>query len=624
MNTESLLENKSSYKVKLQPIGRSIEISSGNNLLDGIRLCGIDILSLCGGIGVCDSCKIRIALGVVSDPTINEREIFTEDELRTGLRLACQVHPLSDLTIDVPAESLSTLQRLQTEGQMIKFDSAPVLRTVQLQIPPPSLNDLRSDSSRIIDQLQKATNEASFEIDYGVLKNASQLIRTHHWTVDLVLNNKLVIAILPPNSPQYGVAVDIGTTKIAAYLVELSSGFIIASGGRMNPQISYGEDVISRIAYANSAEQNRQLLTNRVIDEINDLIDELIFKALDMGNEIMNEEIVDAVVVGNTAMHHIFAGFPVEQLGTSPYISTISNSMQIPAREVGLKIAVGAKVYLPPVIAGYIGSDHVAMLSAINIWDKIGTCLALDIGTNTEITLSHDGKLYCCSCASGPAFEGAHIHSGMRASEGAIERVKIEDNKILFTTIGSVSPIGICGSGILDAVSELLSNGFLDRSGGFRTTDKRIIRSGNNTSFNLIPRETRGFGESILITRKDINEIQLAKGAIRTGIEILLKEAAIKADQIQNLFLAGAFGTYLDINSAVNIGMFPDIPTGQFQQVGNAAGVGAVSLLLSKEQRNKAELLKERIKYIELSNHDEFSSQFSMSLFFENALAGNM
>lgn len=596
-----------------------IEINAENDLLEGIRSNGIEIIALCGGVGACDSCKIRILSGDVSDPTFTEQQLFTEVELSSGLRLACQVNALSDLIIEIPAESLSTPQRLQIEGQQIKIDPSPIVKAVNLHIPEPSLGDLRSDISRILDELQRTTKEPSLKIDYGAITSASRILRNNQWYVSIVMHNNLVIAILAPNSPLYGLAVDIGTTKIAAYLVELESGAIIAKGGRMNPQISFGEDIISRIAYTKLEVQGREILQSKLIGEINDLINELISKAHEAGFTIEREQIVDAVVVGNTAMHHIFSGLSVEQLGTSPYISTVSDSMLIPARELGLQIAIGSLIYLPPIVAGFVGPDHVAMLAAVNLPKLDEVCIALDIGTNTEITLSHNGNLYSCSCASGPAFEGAHIQAGMRASQGAIERIKIEGDEIYFTTIGSVPPIGICGSGILDAVSELVTTGVVNRSGGFNKDEMRIVNLGDTTNFMLVPKESSGYGQPIFITRKDINEVQLAKGAIRAGIEILLKEAGIKAHQVQKIYIAGAFGTYLDIKSAINIGMFPALPQEYFYQVGNAAGVGAVMLLLSEQLRRYVESFTQEIKYIELSNHREFTSEFSRALFFENA-----
>jgi uncharacterized 2Fe-2S/4Fe-4S cluster protein (DUF4445 family) len=616
-----LSNNTARYKIRLQPIGRIIEVDGANNLLEAIRLSGTEIIALCGGIGACDSCKIRVISGDVSEPTLNERETFTEEELNVGFRLACQLNALSDLSIEIPSESFSTPQRLQIEGQQINIDPSPIVKIINLEVPPPSLNDLRSDASRIIDALQIATSESAPEIDYGILKNLSPVLRDNHWSVSTVLHEKHVIAVFPRNTPLYGIAVDIGTTKIAAYLVEFGSGEIVEKGGRMNPQISFGEDVISRISYANTEEQGGQLLQHRLISEINALIANLVQAAANSGLKIKKEQIIDAVFVGNTAMHHLFAGLPVKQLGEAPYVAAISHSMLIPAHELGLHIAEGARVYLPPVIAGYIGPDHIAMLTAIDISNLDETCLALDIGTNTEITLMHNGHLFSCSCASGPAFEGAHIEAGMRAAQGAIERIKIDGERTYCSTIGSVPPIGICGSGVLDAVSELLAAGLLDRRGGLRNDDKRIVLKDNELGFIVVPEEISGSGQPIVITRKDINEIQLAKGAIRTGIEILLQEAGIKAQQIQKYYIAGAFGTYLDINSAVNIGMLPDISYDRYHQVGNAAGVGAVLLLLSKQLRSDVELMTERVKYIELSNHPRFTSEFSKALFFENALS---
>lgn len=609
--------NKTKYKINLQPTGRRIKIDADQNLLEAARRSAVEIISLCGGIGACDSCKIRVVSGLVSEPSLIEGEIFDESELKDGFRLACQVYPLSDLKIEIPAESLSTSQRLQLEGQNIAIEPSLSVTTFQIQVPKPTLNDLRSDSQRIKDEIVKKAKISQLEFDYRTLKYAGHVLRENQWRVCIVLHGNRIIAILPHNSTIYGIAVDIGTTKLAAYLVDLSTGSIVARAGSMNPQISYGEDVISRIAFTNSETQGRQKLQRLLIDAINDLIAELSLKAQKSGYQITRDQIIDAVVVGNTAMHHLFTGLPVEQLGSSPYVPSHGKAMLIPSRELGLQIGEGAQVYLPPVIAGYIGADHVAMLIATSTYNMDETCIALDIGTNTEITLRHEGKLYSCSCASGPAFEGAHIKEGMRAAPGAIERVQIEGGEIRYHTIGSGSPIGICGSGILDAVAEMLNENILDRRGRFMMEDKRVIQTNHEAMFILVDKDSSGNGRTIYIHREDVNEIQLAKGAIRTGIETLLKEAGIEANHIKKFIIAGAFGTYLGIDSAVRIGMFPSIPQERYFQVGNAAGNGAVMLLLSKELRSITETIVDKVRYIELSNHPIFHSEFAKALLFD-------
>lgn len=617
MNSKSL-SNNPKYRLSLQPIGRKIEITPDQHVLEAARLNGVEIIALCGGMGACDSCKIRILSGEVSGPTLIENEVFSDEELNNGYRLACQIYPKSDLMIAVPPESLSAPQRLQIEGREIDIKPSPIVKRIDIQLSKPSLSDLRSDAQRITDEITSRTNVPDIQIDYGTLKHAASILRENNWSVGAVLHGNNIIGILPPASPLFGIAVDIGTTKLAAYLVDLDQGSIVARAGCMNPQISYGEDVISRVSYAMTEPRGEHLLQKILIETINNLVDDLTLNVLDSDTPVERDHIVDAVVVGNSAMHHIFLGLPVDQLGNSPYVPTQSESMRVPARELGLNIGHGTYVYLPPLISGYIGADHTAMLLSTQSYDLDETCVALDIGTNTEISLAHKGKLLSCSCASGPAFEGAHIQSGMRAAQGAIERIRFEGDNILYYTIGDIPPIGICGSGILDTIAEMLNAGFLDRRGNILDGSERILRSGGEQSFRLVDNKSSGHGKSIYINRKDIIEIQLAKGAIRSGIEILLREAELSASQIQRFIIAGAFGTYLNIDSAVRIGMFPPIPGAKYDQVGNAAGAGAVLLLLSKAHRKIAEQIAHKIKYIELANHPLFTNEFAKALFFEN------
>jgi uncharacterized 2Fe-2S/4Fe-4S cluster protein (DUF4445 family) len=334
--------------------------------------------------------------------------------------------------------------------------------------------------------------------------------------------------------------------------------------------------------------------------------------------------VVEAVVVGNTAMHHLFAGLPVKQLGLAPYVPAVSEALEFPAGEVGLELASGATVYLPPCIAGYVGADHVAMALGTGAWetDRImpqplrHTWVALDIGTNTEVTVTRGGRIWCCSCASGPAFEGAHIRDGMRAAPGAIERVRITDGRVHLKTIENRPPVGLCGSGILDAVGELVRTGIIDQKGRFRDGAQGVTLENGQPQFTLAPASASGHGRPVVITRKDINEIQLAKAAIRTGVEVLLSEAGADYDEIEAFIVAGAFGTYLDIESSIRVGMFPPLSLDRFRQVGNAAGAGARQLLVSAARRRTATEIAPRVRYVELTVHPGFSARYLKALYF--------
>lgn len=596
-----------SYEVDHQPVGRRAVISSEQTLLEAAQAAGVELVAVCGGTGTCATCRVRLMAGKLSPITENEEFELGEDGLRSGYRLACQARPLSDVRLDIPPESLTTPQRTQIEGREVEVDLDPLIRSMDVQLPVPDLYDLRSDVTR----LQAALNLRSLTIEYPVLRDLSDRLRQYQWGARVARRGSQLLAVLPRETRLMGLAVDIGTTKLAAYLLDLENGLTVAKVGAMNPQIAYGEDVVSRIAYTDQHAAGRTTLQRKVIDTLNSLLVEMSRSA-----GVTRDQIVDAVIVGNTAMHHLFAGLPVHQLGTSPYLAAITDALEIPARDLGLELAPGASVYLPPNIAGFVGADHVSMLLATDIWQTGKTVVALDIGTNTEITVAHEGQLVCCSCASGPAFEGAHIRHGMRAAAGAIERVQIDNGQLHLHTIGQQPPVGICGSGILDALAELLKANVLNSRGLFDRQHPRVRVNGNATEFVLVPASGAGHGHDVLITRGDVNEIQLAKSAIRVGIDVLLAECGVTADDIDEFIVAGAFGTYLDLNSAIRIGMFPDLPRERFQQVGNAAGTGARQMLVSAQRRRLAQDLAQRDRYIELTTYPDFTHRYIAALYF--------
>jgi len=596
---KSALEQKI-IRVDLEPVGRRAEIQHGITLLEASQSAGVELVAVCGGVGTCGKCRVQLMEGALSPVTAVERRMFSESELVLGYRLACQAKPLSDVKINIPPESLTTLQRLQIEGQEATIAVEPSVIPVDLKIAPPDLYDLRADTTRLKDAARELPHPPAEPLclDLPVLSNLSEQLRAHNWAVRLALRGGEVVVVLPQERALLGLAVDIGTTKVAAYLVDLASGVTLAKAGMLNPQVAYGEDVVSRIAYTNEHPAGRQVLQARLVEGLNTLVGQLCEQV-----DASPDQIVDAAVVGNTAIHHLFAGLPVRQLGAAPYLAAVSEALEIRACDLGLSLAPGTYVYLPPNIAGYVGADHVSALLAADAWRTAQTTVVLDIGTNTEISLVVNGRILSCSCASGPAFEGAHIHDGMRAAPGAIERVQIVDGTVRVQTIGNQPPVGICGTGILDAVAEMRAAGLVNHAG-------RLLVQKNGTTFTLVPASDTGHGRDILVTRRDINEIQLAKGAIRAGIEVLLREAGIASSAIEAFVVAGAFGTYLDVESAVRVGMFPDLPRICFQQVGNAAGIGAKQLLISARRREIAAGILERVEYIELTTHPEFTDVY--------------
>jgi uncharacterized 2Fe-2S/4Fe-4S cluster protein (DUF4445 family) len=602
------------FLVDLEPVGRRIQIRAGASLLEAAQAAGVELVAVCGGSGSCGTCRVRLMSGALSVLTLVEEAELSQEELSAGYRLACQAIPRSDVRVDIPPESLTAPQRLQVEGQEVQVGLDPAVVAVDVRINPPDLHDLRSDVTRLRTALAELGYPAAV-VGHPVLADLSNRLRAQDWSARLALRQDEVVAVFSPGSEVnialLGLAVDVGTTKLAAYLVDLASGVTIAKAGAMNPQIGYGEDVVSRIAYANEHAEGGQILQRKLAEALNQLAEGLCAEA---GAD--RRQIVEAVVVGNTAMHHLFAGLPVRQLGASPYVPVISEALEVRSRDVGLELSPAATVYLPANIAGYVGADHVAMLLALDVAQSVGTVIALDIGTNTEITLAHGGRLLSCSCASGPAFEGAHIHDGMRAAPGAIERVQINGAVVRAHTIGGLAPVGICGSGILDAVAELLSTGVLDRRGILSGDHPRLRKRNGKNEFVLAAAEATGHGRDVVVTRSDVNEIQLAKGAIRAGVEVLLAEAGLTQADIQEFIVAGAFGTYLDLDSAVRVGMFPDLPRSRFRQVGNAAGMGARQMLISAARRQEASRISRQVEYIELTIHPAFAEEFYKALLF--------
>jgi len=589
-----------------------VTVDEDVHLLAAAQTAGVGLSAVCGGVGTCQDCKIRIISGDVSAVQPIEQKAFSQAELSGGWRLACQVFPQSDLIVDIPPESLSTSPRLQIEGNLNEVPFAPAVSTLDISIDPPEKDDLRADW----DRLRGSTGDVVItkgDIPLPVLSQFSTRMREWGWSGRMIYGkDRQPVGFIRGNQHHFGLAVDIGTTKVAAFLVDLPDGKVVAKKGIMNPQIAYGEDVVSRIAYSAKGSSYYKTLKKSLVDGLNKLSAGLCEKV-----GVHKDQIVDFVVVGNTAMHHLFAGLPVHQLGQAPYVPAVQGVIDFPAREIGLIGAPGAKVYLPPNVAGYVGADHVSMLLAADLLSRSGITIALDIGTNTEISLSRNGQLTCCSCASGPAFEGAHIHAGMRAVPGAIERAHFNAGKWQISTIDNQSPVGICGSGILDVFAELLESGQIDERGRF--TEKIIgkVGEGNNGAFALVPGAESGTGKDILVKRGDVREIQLAKAAIRAGVEALLRATSTSVEEINQFIVAGAFGTYLDINSAVRIGMFPKLSYDKYLQIGNAAGAGAQQMLISQPSRFEAEKIVEYMSYLELTTDPGFTESYVDAMLFE-------
>jgi uncharacterized 2Fe-2S/4Fe-4S cluster protein (DUF4445 family) len=595
------------HHIDFEPVGRRGDCAADQTLLECARQLGVDLVAICGGEGTCEQCKVQVLEGRVSEPTPGERQSLSADELQAGYRLACRTYPLSDCRLCVPPESLTTPQRTQVEGLEIAVAPESPVTGYRLELVPPSLSDLRADADRLLAALREQGAATDPTIDLEVLHTLSPRLRGEGWNLQAAVRGQEVVATGPWSGRQLGLAVDIGTTKIAGYLVDLENAQVLAAQGLMNPQISYGEDVIARIARTRDAPSEAARLQELVVEALNQLA-----AGLCAGVRVRTEEIVEAVVVGNTAMHHLFLRLPAEQLAMAPYVPAVSEALDVKARDVGLRIAPGAYVHLLPNIAGFVGADHVAMLLATEVWQMEGLVLALDIGTNTEVCLVSDGRMASASCASGPAFEGAHIKQGMRAAQGAIEHVRLVGDLVEYQTIGEVPPIGLCGSGILDALAQLTLAGVIDRRG--KMGDHPRVREGETGREFVLAEGAKDEGRpAICITQRDVRELQLAKGAIRTGILMLLEEQGRTEKEIERVIIAGAFGTYIDVSSAIAIGMLPPLPLDRFRQVGNAAGMGAKLALTSRSKRAEAQAIARRVAYLELATAPGFMQTFMQS-----------
>jgi uncharacterized 2Fe-2S/4Fe-4S cluster protein (DUF4445 family) len=630
------------FFIDFEPVGRRGDCPAEQSLLDCARSLNVDLLSICGGIGSCERCKVQVMEGQVSKPTLDEIAILSHAELAQGYRLACQSYPLSDVKLHVPPDSLSAPQRTQVEGLEVSVAPQPTVVGIEVSLQPPSLESPQADEDNLWSAIlaqqpqdQAALVQQAGTSDLHVLRELSEQLRkpsglasdsaaasksSQAWQISAAMrideqsSRSEIVALGAPGSTWLGLAVDIGTTKIAGYLIDLQSGRVLASHGMMNPQISYGEDVIARIAAAGRSASQAEKLQTLLVDALNQLAGELCQQA-----QANPRQIVDAVVVGNTAIHHLFLRLPLKQLGLSPYVPAVRSALDIKGRDLGLQFSPGAYLHLLPNIAGYVGADHVAMLLATGMLDAPERTLAIDIGTNTEICLKHAGRLVSVSCASGPAFEGAHIRFGMRAAPGAIEHVRLQGETLSYQTIGGAPPVGICGSGLLDIVAQLLLNGIVDRGGRMQPeASSRLHRNENGPEFVLVSKAEREGQPAITLSQQDVRELQLAKGAIRLGIQALLQEVGLTEPDIQRVVIAGAFGTFIDVASAITIGMLPALPLERYQQVGNAAGAGARLALISRSQRRLAQELARQVGYVELASLPGFQRKFAQATYLEN------
>lgn len=613
--------NSKTYEIDFEPIAKRVEVAPDTTLLDAARQAGVLLSSECGGAGKCGQCRVRVVEGVVSSLSENEKIILGEEIIRNGERLACCTHINSNVKVTIPETSLVTEQRLQLKGDSKEIRVDPVIQACHIQVEPPNLNDLRPDleriSSRLLDKLEKGRIPHA---EPEVIRQISSAAREYNWDLTAYLYGAEIIGITPPGTPPLGMAVDLGTTKIAASLTDLTTGKELSVAGALNPQIGYGEDVITRLAYAFRNKDGSRTLASEVRGSIDDLLGRLV-----AGAGVKRMQVTDVCIVGNTAMTHLLLELPVRQLATSPYVAATKAPVDVKARTLGVSCAPGAYVHILPCIGGFVGADHVAMILANHLDRADHTVIGIDIGTNTEIVLVNSGKktMTSVSCASGPAFEGAHISDGMRAASGAIEAVFLSDTGCILKTVGGSAPVGLCGSGIIDAVAELRRCRMINSRGRLSKANERIREGRYGPEFLLASEKQSGSGREVVITQQDVNEVQLAKGAIRAGVEILMEATDTDPKDVKEVIIAGAFGSFLNVENTLNIGLIPRLSNASCRQVGNAALVGARMALLSRQERERAKQIAAHCDYVELTTYPKFNRHFARGMLFpEHAPAG--
>jgi len=626
--------------VDFEPISRRVIIPLDKSLYETLIKINIQIRSLCGGKGTCGKCKLLIQKGIqyLDPPTEADIKLLNEDELKEGWRLACQSRINKELIqkiklnkppqfrIYIPDELLLEDFNILTSGINKNIQICPAVKKLFLEVKEPSLKEPIPDFERLrnslISEYKEFDKEKLIDIDYELLKILPSLLRENENRITIAIwNENKVIACEPGNTykDNFGIAFDIGTTTLVGYLINLNNGKIYSIASELNPQTAYGEDVVTRITYTRDNEEGLQKLNSIVLYALNNIIKKNCAKA-----NINPSQIYEATVVGNSVMHHIFLGISPVNIGISPYVPIIQQALNIKANKLGLNISKQGNVYVLPTIAGFVGADTMGVILASNINEEHDLSLAIDIGTNGEIIIGNNKSLATGSCAAGSALEGAHIKDGMRAAAGSIDSIKIDPNnlEVSYTTIKNKKPIGICGSGLIDAVAEMLKANILARSGNFNkelVNHERFYKNGNGTEFIIAKKNETNLGKDITISQADIRQIQMAKAAFFSGAIIILKylKNNLNSEQIiKQIFLAGAFGNYIDKENARFIGMIPDIPSDKIYQIGNAAGVGAQNCLLNTDFRKKAQELLKNVQYVEIATKKEFQREFAEAMYF--------
>lgn len=612
--TETLL------KITFQPQGRTVFVLRGTTIQEAAARCGLVIGTPCGGAGTCGKCRVRLRHGAAT-PTAADRACFSPSHLQDGWRLACQNRLESDCVVTVPAESLlgAETQILATAAAGTPPEIHPAIRKVYVELARPTLEDDTPDLLR----LEKAVGP--FKADLALVRHVATTLRHHDFKGTAVLADHRLVDFEPGNTSDccFGAAFDIGTTTMVGTLLSLHDGRELAVTSRVNPQVSFGDDVLSRIKYAGTCSKCLDDMRMAVVREVTEMVGELSAAA-----GINREAIYEVAFAGNTTMEHILCGINPAQLGELPFAPAHARGLLVPATDLGLAIHHGALAYMFPIIGGFVGGDTVAGMLATQIAQLPGPVLLVDIGTNGEIVLAHNGSFYAASTAAGPAFEGARIACGMRGTYGAIEKVVFAGD-VRLEVIGNAAPSGLCGSGLIDLLAELLNHGMVSADGQLLCAEElprdlpqalasRVQVGEDGTPRFQLAGAIPGRGEPpVFLTQRDVREVQLGSGAIRAGIAMLLQKAGLAAGDLQSVLIAGGFGNFIRRSSAQRIGLLPTgIDHQRIRYVGNVSLAGARVALLSTEARRHGEELARQTQHVELSISGDFQAAFAEAMLF--------
>ncbi|MGQ9479453.1 MAG: ASKHA domain-containing protein [Thermoproteota archaeon] len=589
--------------VTVQPEGVRVKVSYGSNLLFELVKAGFDLEAVCGGRGVCKKCLVEVLNGEAGEPSKAETEVVN---VSRKMRLACQVKVFGDLVVRIPEVSQRSRGKILEWGRDLKVEFSPKVRYVPVRLNPPSLNDPRSDAKRLLDMLDARS------IDSLLLKRLPNIIRKLGWRMNVILYDGEVLDIRPyDDDSHYGVAVDIGTTTAVVYLVDLRTGRIVAVKSDYNGQIVYGDDVVSRMEYATRSQDCLKELQEKIVSTINRLIQDA---TIDAGCSPL--DIYEILFAGNTVMTSMLYGAEVSAIASAPYVPPFQSSLCFKARDIDVKVNSSAVAYTLPLVSGYVGGDVVAdiLVSGIHRLDE--KAILIDLGTNGEVILKSGENILAASTAAGPAVEGAGLSNGMRGVAGAIESALIDPStyEVYCRTIGGEEPQGICGSGMVDLIAWMIICGILDQSGRILSLDiPRIINVNGEKAF-LVAVNSKG--RKIFITQSDVRRFQLAKAAIFAACSTLMKIAGVRVEELSKLYIAGAFGNYVDPRSAMIVGIIPELPLRNIVQIGNGSGRGAVACLISSRAREESEAIARKVKVVNLNTISHFQSEFIDSTLF--------